>query len=118
MLDNWLDEVIQFQTDRSQDVRKWVVGFIEEACKKDPELLTRVIPNIRIMLGDESIAVRKRVIQAMTFLYKLCLKWVCQAKNVNKKMESVWKLISEMKNDIVSMVDENNDGIRTHGKNP
>ena len=35
LLDNFLDEVLAFQTDRSQDVRKFVVGFIEDACKKD-----------------------------------------------------------------------------------
>ena len=29
LLDNFLDEVLAFQTDRSQDVRKFVVGFIE-----------------------------------------------------------------------------------------
>ena len=42
LLDNFLDEVLAFQTDRSQDVRKFVVGFIEEACRRDPELLPKV----------------------------------------------------------------------------
>lgn len=31
LLDNFLDEVMQFQHDRSADVRKAIVGFIEEA---------------------------------------------------------------------------------------
>lgn len=31
LLDNFLDEVTAFQHDRSADVRKCVVGFIEEA---------------------------------------------------------------------------------------
>ena len=52
MLDDWLDEVVQYQTHQSQDVRKWVVGFIEEACKKDPEILTRVVANLRLMIAD------------------------------------------------------------------
>ena len=42
LLDNFLDEVMGFQKDRSQDVRKFVVGFIEEGCKKDPDLLPKV----------------------------------------------------------------------------
>jgi symplekin len=31
LLDNFLDEVLGFQNDRSADVRKFIVGFIEEA---------------------------------------------------------------------------------------
>lgn len=31
LLDNFLDEVTAFQHDRSADVRKTIVGFIEEA---------------------------------------------------------------------------------------
>lgn len=31
LLDNFLDEVTAFQHDRSADVRKYIVGFIEEA---------------------------------------------------------------------------------------
>ena len=65
-------------------------------------------------MSDESVAVRKRVIQAMTFLYKLCLKWLCQAKNITDKMEAVWSGMTGMKSLIVAMVDSDNDGIRTH----
>ena len=110
LLDDWLDEVVQYQTHVSQDVRKWVVGFIEESCKKDPEILTRVITNLRIMMNDQAISVRKRVIQAMTFLYKLCLKWLCTVKFINENMEAVWQGITEMKNSIVAMVHSDNDG--------
>ena len=114
MLDNWLDDVVRFQTDKSTEVRKWVVGFIEEASKKDPEILTRIITNLLIMLNDDAVAIRKRVIQAMTFLYKQCVKWLCQAKFITDKMEAVWSGISDMKTRIVSMVESDNDGIRTH----
>jgi hypothetical protein len=31
LLDNFLDEVLGFQNDRVGDVRKFIVGFIEEA---------------------------------------------------------------------------------------
>lgn len=31
LLDNFLDEMLAFQSDRNADVRKFIVGFIEEA---------------------------------------------------------------------------------------
>ena len=58
LLDNFLDEVLAFQTDRSHDVRKFVVGFIEDACVKDAELLPKVIANLQLMLGDQSVIVQ------------------------------------------------------------
>ena len=63
LLDNFLDEVIGFQKDRSQEVRKFLIGFIEEACKKDPEVLPKVITNLQIFMADDGLAIRKRVIQ-------------------------------------------------------
>jgi len=75
LLDNFLDEILAFQTDRNQEVRKFVVSFIEEACKKDPEVLPKVIANLQMMMGDQAVAVQKRVIQAMTQLYKSTLKY-------------------------------------------
>lgn len=68
MLDNFLDEVIGFQKDRSQDVRKFLIGFIEEACKKDPEILPKVITNLQIFMADDGLAIRKRVIQVLAYL--------------------------------------------------
>ena len=84
LLDSFLEEVLAFQTDRSQEVRRFVVGFIEEACRKDTELLPKVgaggagddapclqvITNLQLMVGDQAVAVQKRVIQAMTHLYR------------------------------------------------
>jgi symplekin len=68
LLDNFLDEVIGFQKDRSQDVRKFLIGFIEEACKKDPEILPKVITNLQIFMADDGLAIRKRVIQVLAYL--------------------------------------------------
>lgn len=31
LLDNFLDEMLAFQTDRNADVRKCIIGFMEEA---------------------------------------------------------------------------------------
>jgi len=113
LLDNFLDEVLAFQTDRSHDVRKFVVGFIEDACVKDAELLPKVIANLQLMLGDQSVIVQKRVIQAMTHLYRSALKWLAKAKTVSESMEAAWSLMCNMKEIIVELLDSDNDGIRT-----
>ena len=47
-----------------------MVGFIEEVCKSDPETLPRVIANLQLMMSDNAVAIQKRVIQAMTHLYR------------------------------------------------
>ena len=63
LLDNFLNEMMGFQRDRSQEVRKFVVGFIELVCKKDPDLLPDVVVNLKMMIVDDMIVVQKRVIQ-------------------------------------------------------
>jgi len=113
LLDNFLDEVLAFQTDRSQDVRKFVVGFIEDACRKDAELLPKVIANLQLMLGDQAVAVQKRVIQAMTQLYKATLRHLAEARQVSERMEAAWGLMVTIKDIIVELLDSDNDGIRT-----
>ncbi|CAF1238142.1 unnamed protein product [Rotaria sordida] len=35
LLDNFLEEVLDFQTDKSPEVRKTIISFIEEACSID-----------------------------------------------------------------------------------
>uniref|UniRef100_A0A023GMD5 Putative mrna cleavage and polyadenylation factor ii complex subunit pta1 n=1 Tax=Amblyomma triste TaxID=251400 RepID=A0A023GMD5_AMBTT len=114
LLDNFLDEMLAFQNDRSSEVRKFIVGFIEEACKRDPDIFPKVLANLRMMFRDEAVAVQKRVIQATTQLYKVALRWICQAKEVDDLMETSWEYIRSLKNDIVALLDCENDGIRTH----
>ncbi|KAK8785453.1 hypothetical protein V5799_008180 [Amblyomma americanum] len=114
LLDNFLDEMLAFQNDRSSEVRKFIVGFIEEACKRDPDIFPKVLANLRMMFRDEAVAVQKRVIQATTQLYKVALRWICQAKEVDDLMETSWEYIRSLKNDIVALLDCDNDGIRTH----
>lgn len=114
LLDNFLDEMIAFQHDKNVEVRKCVVGFVEAACKKDPDILPKVVANLKMMLDDESPVVQKRVIQAAIHLYRVTLKWLCSAKSIDEIMESVWAYIVELKHHILSLLDCDNDGIRTH----
>ena len=74
-LDNFLDEVLGFQTERSADVRKWVVGFIEEACKKDPDLMPRVVANLQMMLADSSTVVNLKLLIVIIFILTILL-WI------------------------------------------
>ncbi|XP_031566101.1 symplekin-like [Actinia tenebrosa] len=114
LLDNFLDEILVFQQDKSADVRKFVVGFIEEACKKDVELFGKVLGNLALMLNDENVAVQKRVMLCITQLYKYALQYVCKKRVITEELEQMWELLTDIKNQIISMLESDNDGIRTH----
>ncbi|XP_069764977.1 symplekin isoform X2 [Narcine bancroftii] len=114
LLDNFLDEIIAFQSDKSVDVRKFVIGFMEEACKRDNELLPKLIANLNMLLKDENVNVVKKVILTMTQLYKVALQWMVKSKLISEMEEACWDMVSTMKDDIVLMLDSDNDGIRTH----
>ncbi|ROT70452.1 symplekin isoform X2 [Penaeus vannamei] len=113
LLDSFFEEVAAFQTDRNSDVRKFVVGFIEEACKKDVAMLPRLVPNIQLLLQDEGVAVVKRVVQAAAQLHRATLAWLSSARTVTPEMEQVWHIITSIKNSIITMIDHDNDGVRT-----
>jgi len=113
LLDNFLDEIVAFQTSHSQEVRKFVVGFIEETCKKYTEFLPKVITNLQMLLNDRSVVVKKRVIQAMAQLYKMTLKWLCTATNISEGMDAGWTNMVNLKDVIIQLVDSDNDGVRT-----
>ncbi|XP_027051464.1 symplekin-like [Pocillopora damicornis] len=114
LLDNFLDEILVFQQDRSADVRKFVVGFIEEACKKDIELLSKVLNNLGFMLNDDNVAVQKRVMLCFTQLYKYALQYICKQKAISEELERMWELLIQIKEQIIDMLESDNDGIRTH----
>ncbi|XP_053552838.1 symplekin isoform X2 [Bombina bombina] len=114
LLDNFLDEIIAFQADKSVEVRKFVVNFIEEACKLDNELLMKLIANLHMLLKDENVNVVKKSILTMTQLYKVALQWVIRSRSRSERQESCWDLITEMAGDILLLLESDNDGIRTH----
>ncbi|XP_064408748.1 symplekin isoform X2 [Latimeria chalumnae] len=114
LLDNFLDEIIAFQSDKSIEVRKFVIGFMEEACKRDNELLLKLIANLNILLRDENVNVIKKVILTMTQLYKVALQWIVKSRVISDLQETCWEMVSTMTDDIIAMLDSDNDGIRTH----
>lgn len=114
LLDNFLDEIIAFQTDKSMEVRKFVIGFIEEACKRDNELLLKLIANLNMLLKDESVNVVKKAILTLTQLYKVALQWLARSKIVSDMQEACWDMVTHMKEEVLAMLDYDNDGVRTH----
>ncbi|XP_033842491.1 symplekin [Periophthalmus magnuspinnatus] len=114
LLDNFLDEMIAFQTDKSIEVRKFVIGFIEEACKRDNELLLRLIANLNMLLRDESVNVIKKGILTLTQLYKVSLQWLVRTKVISEMQEACWDMLTNMKGEVLELLDSENDGVRTH----
>ncbi|EFA02993.1 Symplekin-like Protein [Tribolium castaneum] len=113
LLPKFLQNMLNFTTDRNGDVKKALVGFIEELCKMRESLLPKVMLNLHMLLCDESIAVQKRVIQALISIYRKTLAWLCKASVITEEMENAWKQLSAIKLEIANMIDSDNDGIRT-----
>ena len=57
----------------------------------------KVIANLQLLMGDSALAVQKRVIQAMTHLYRVALVWISKAKTVTEDMEAVWTVVGKIK---------------------
>uniref|UniRef100_A0A8C1IGD6 Symplekin n=1 Tax=Cyprinus carpio TaxID=7962 RepID=A0A8C1IGD6_CYPCA len=111
LLDNFLDEIIAFQTDKSIEVRKFVIGFIEEACKRDCELLLRLIANLNMLMRDESVNVVKKAILTLSQLYKVALQ---VSFSVSDMQEACWDMVTQLKEDVLALLDSDNDGVRTY----
>jgi symplekin len=113
LLQKFLPNILNFTTDKNGDIKRALVGFIEELCKLRESLLPKVMLNLHMLLCDESIAVQKRVIQALIGIYRKTLGWLCKASLVTEEMENTWKQLSAIKLEIANMIDSDNDGIRT-----
>ena len=113
LLDSFLDDVLAFQSDRNMEVRRSVVGFIEESCKKDPAILSRVMDSLDLLLRDSAPQVQKRVVQAASQVYRGALMYIARTHPVPAPMEKAWSALCTMKSEIVKLIDNDNDGIRT-----
>ncbi|XP_062844491.1 symplekin [Trichomycterus rosablanca] len=114
LLDNYLDEMLAFQSDKSVEVKKFVIGFIEEACKRDNELLWKLIANLNNWLTDEGVNVVKKAILTFSQLYKVALQWLVRTRSISETQESCWVMVTQMKDQVLALLDSENDGIRTH----
>ena len=79
--------------------------------KKDPDILPKIVINLNLLLQDSSAQVQKRVIQAAGPIYKIALKWLAKAKMITEEMEAAWKVLGQIKQQVISMIDNDNDGL-------
>uniref|UniRef100_A0A8C6Y9R1 Symplekin C-terminal domain-containing protein n=1 Tax=Naja naja TaxID=35670 RepID=A0A8C6Y9R1_NAJNA len=108
LLDNFLDEIIAFQADKSVEVRKFVIGFIEEACKRDTELLLKLIANLNMLLRDENVNVAapwtEETIKHCLYLYLALLP---QNHKLIHELASVYtEAIADIKRTILRVIEQ------------
>ncbi|KAI8784991.1 symplekin [Biomphalaria glabrata] len=114
LLDNFLDEMLAFQSDVYKDVKKFVIGFMEEACKKDYECLPKVMACMLMLLGDDDVNVQKKVILTVSSMFKFALAWIGKTRKTRPEMKAVWQHLTELKSLLFESLESTNDGIRTH----
>ncbi|KAI5742437.1 hypothetical protein M8J77_007209 [Diaphorina citri] len=112
LLTTFLDTILSLQVSRNTDIKKFVVGFIEDAVKKAPEVMPRVINSLIMLLNDESLPVQKKVIQVAGIFYKHALGYISEHGS-SSDVNNLWDLLTRIKTSIIDLVDGDNDGIRT-----
>lgn len=136
LLDLYLDETLQFSLDRSAEVRKMIAGFIEEAgylisllplkifkfkfkslilfnsssSSKQPDVIPRLVQTLSRLVRDDASAVSKRSLRAAGRILKATLKWISSAPIITTDMELAWTQLSNLKVEIINMIDSDNDG--------
>ncbi|KAH8417101.1 hypothetical protein KR222_003259 [Zaprionus bogoriensis] len=114
LAEEFLEPVLSLAHDQNQEVRKQVVSFVEQTCKVKVELLPYVINVISMLLRDGSAQVIKRVIQACGSIYKNGLQYLCSLTDTTDSAEQAWNVLSLIKAQILDLIDNENDGIRTN----
>lgn len=69
---------------------------------------------VSLLLRDRSPQVIKRVIQACGSIYKNGLQWMCGLPELTDSAEQAWNVLSLIKAQILDLIDNDNDGIRTN----
>ncbi|KAL1458647.1 hypothetical protein WDU94_008779, partial [Cyamophila willieti] len=112
LLPTFLDTILSLQVSRNIEVKKFVVGFIEDVVKKVPEVIPRVIKSILMLLSDDNLPVQKKVIQVSGMFYKHALGYIGD-HGTSSDLNNLWDLLTRIKTSIIDLVDGDNDGIRT-----
>ncbi len=112
LLDNFLEEVLQFANDTSHHVRKFVAGFIEEACKKDERSINdMVIASLHHLLDDPNVNVLKRDLQANSNLFPRIFRMACNNPH-RDDIGQMWSSAMIMKDAIKSKYSHKNIGVK------
>ncbi|RDD44839.1 Symplekin [Trichoplax sp. H2] len=114
LLDSFLDEMLAFQHEKSADVQKFILGFLEEACKKDEFLCSKVVYPLAYLLYDQdNVQVTKRAIQCNLNLYRIAFKFIATKKATSDDLLHIWEQFCDMKTYIISLTQHENTGVRT-----
>lgn len=113
LLDSFLNEVVAFQQDQSPDVRKFVIGFMEDACKTDAGMIVRVIPMVPFMMEDINTNVIKRLLVCIVQLYKQAFAFVSKVKVPQEDVQEMWEILQDLKPRVCDQIESDNDGVRT-----
>lgn len=82
-IENFFHDILAFQNDRSPNVRKFVLTFIEAACKVDCRLCPKALLSLSMLLNDTNTDVVKRSIQTATQFYRALAQWIASHNNSN-----------------------------------
>ena len=72
--------------------------------------MAKIIGNLNILLNDENVNIRKKVMLSLSGIYRAAIKWIINAKIVTEVMEATWRYLSQMKGETVKLLDDDNDG--------
>lgn len=117
LLDEFIDDILGFVVlvNANQEIKRSVIGFIEEVCKSQIQFLPRVTTMLSMLLRDDSPQVQKRIIQASVAIYKKSLQWLsATTTEITDSVEQAWNTLCLIKAQILDMIDHDNDGIRTN----
>ncbi|VDK78043.1 unnamed protein product [Litomosoides sigmodontis] len=114
LLDNFLDEMLEFVVENDSKMRCFVASFIEKACKKDCEVMKKAVVSLSYLIqaaGIGTVVVIKKVITVCSQLYPFILKWAAGSRSV--ETARCWEAFSVLKGRIMQHIDSDNEGIRT-----
>lgn len=114
LLDNFLDEMLEFVVENDSKMRCFVASFIEKACKKDCEVMKKAVVSLSYLIqaaGLGMVAVIKKVITVCSQLYPFILKWAAGSRSA--EIARCWEAFSVLKGRIMQHIDSDNEGIRT-----
>ncbi|XP_045773505.1 symplekin isoform X2 [Maniola jurtina] len=113
MVPVYMENILSFVSDKSPEVKKLVVGFIEELSKSHQNCLPKIITQLQLLVIDPIIAVQKRAIQAASLVYRNVLLWIYKGTADVSDKQYVWEQLAKLKLLILNMIDSDNEGIRT-----
>eukprot|EP00047_Mylnosiga_fluctuans_P006537 m.247541 g.247541 ORF g.247541 m.247541 type:complete len:1095 (-) comp15423_c0_seq1:329-3613(-) len=112
LLDNFFEELLLgFQIDPSADIRCFIIGFLEQACKKDQTFLMRALTTTISFLVDESVAVSKRAIQAASGLYRQTIISLARQQRLSSPKQ-IWDYAVSLRKQVLDRLASDNAGVR------